>query len=109
MTPAAALSQLNRHLATHGQPVLLRRLASDGSTSAEVECKAFVRGRIVTLSPTAIVAAGWPGEIDLPPGQDARIPLQGDWLIVHGRPRRVAAAQGIYLGGVLVRIDIEAG
>lgn len=112
MTPAAAISHLDRQLASHGQSVKLR---PGTTTTGEVACRAFVRGFApseliggltqqhskVILSPTD--TAGFASGAAAP--LDARVPKAGNYVVVAGKPRKVAAGTGIYMAGVLVRIE----
>lgn len=112
MTPATAIAQLDRQLAAHGQAVKLR----PGSTATgEVVCTAFVRGfkpteliggltqqhSLVVLSPTdaGSFASGNASPLD------TRVPKAGNFIVVAGKPRKVTAGVGIYMGTTLVRIE----
>ena len=126
MTPAAAISMLDRQLAAHGERVRLQRLTLGPAgiqVPFSVRCRAFVRGfepeelvggikqtdSKVILSPTEIMRKAWPGPAigQQPPGQDRRIPVKDDRVFIKGKPRNVDAATGIYLNGVLVRIEMR--
>lgn len=125
MTPAAAIASLDRQLAAIGEDVILRRtIGTANQVNIDVVCRAFVRGyepkelvgsivqgdSQVTISPTQINRAQWPGgqPVTSPPSAtDPRVPRKGDKMIVAGKPRNVEAAAPIYLAGELVRIDLQ--
>lgn len=114
MSPEQAIFALDRSLAAHGQDAILRRWSGSGSARTPTDVAVRVRaldykpeelvGGImqgdtrVILSPTQIVAAGWPGPQDWP-----RI---GDRLVIDGRERNVQAAPPFRIDGVVVRIDV---
>lgn len=116
MTPACAIEQLERHLANHGQDVRLR----PGSTAAgEITARAFVRGfkpeeliggltqqhSKVVMSPVEIIATGWSSGAAAP--LDSRVPRSGNYVVIAGKPRQIVAGTGIYMAGVLVRIELS--
>lgn len=125
MTPDDALSSLDRQLASSGEDVILQRLV--GSANQVVipgKVRAFVRnyeprelvGSViqgdskVTVSPTDIENARWPGPRvvrAVPDATDARIPRKDDRVVIAGKTRTVQAAAPIYLAGVLIRIDLQ--
>lgn len=126
MTPTSAVAMLDRQLAAHGEDIRLQWLTAGPSGAqipVEVKCRAFVRGYSpeqliggitqdqsqVTISPTEIIAQGWPGPAlsNAAPEQDRRIPRKDARVFIKDKPRNVEAAQGIYLGGELVRIDMR--
>lgn len=96
--------------------ITLRRLPT-----VDVTCPASIRGYLpaelvngitqqdckVILSPTQINAAVWPGPQGS--GPDIRIPSRnrGDLCIINGEIRTVQAAVGLYVQGVLVRIELQ--
>ncbi|MDF2809321.1 MAG: hypothetical protein K0S56_352 [Microvirga sp.] len=116
MTPAAAIAALDKQLRRHGQDAVLRRSTWSGTTknSVDVTVRITLRGYApdelvggitqgdseVVMSPTQINAAGWPSGAPEPP-------KAGDTLVSAGRARAVIAAEPIYLGGELVRIDLQ--
>ena len=130
MTPEAAIAMLDSALARNGEDVTLIRttLGPAGSLIPfSVDCRAQVRGyqphdliagsgivqgdSIVTLSPTEINAAQWPGPVVVAvganaPGTDARVPSKnrGDRIVIAGKARAVEACAPVYLNGVLVRL-----
>lgn len=124
---AQHIADLDRSLAEHGEDIVLRRVngtSTANQTFVDVTCRAFVRGfspdelvggitqqdRNVILSSTEIDAAGWPAnEADSTSEVDERIPRKnrGDRCKVAGNWCTVEAAQGIRIGGTLVRIDMR--
>ncbi len=116
MTPAAAIAALNRQLALHGQHAVLRRSTWVGTTKTnfDVAIRITLRGyrpeellggitqgdSQVVLGPTEIAAAGWPGGM-------VDVPHAGDQIIAAGRARSIIASAPIYLGGELVRLDLQ--
>ena len=123
MTPATAISMLDRQLAAHGEDIRLQKLTGTQQIPFEVVCRAFVRGYSpnellagisqsdvqVIISATQIDAQSWPGPslTTALPTQDRRIPTKGDRVYIKGKPRNVESAQGIYLDGTLVRIEMR--
>jgi len=121
-SPSAEIALLDRDLARTGQPAKLRRSTWHAGTRVDddVTVTAFVRdyaateltGGVmqgdtkVTLSPSPIIARGWPAN---PPtdGTDPLVPIPGDTVIIAGRARTVVAPAPKYLQGVLVRIDLQ--
>lgn len=134
MTPDAAVSMLNSQLAKHGEDIeLIRTTGLTGPQAAAygVICRAFVRGYSaeeliagitqsdskVILGPTEIEASGWPGPetarettsgtpISSTTG-DIRIPRKNDKAVIAGRQRNIEASVGLYMAGVLVRIEMR--
>lgn len=105
MTPAQAIAQLDRQIASHGQPVTLRRL----SPAASGALRAFFRGyrpdelsggiqqgdSTAIVSPTGLAASGFPGR-----------PKVNDKLDVSGRTRNVQAVEPVEIDGTLVRLNL---
>jgi len=122
MSPEDAISSLDRTLAQHGQPVTLRRLLGTQQTPIEASVNAFVRNYdpkelvnglvqgdcMVTLSPTDLEAAHWPGATVTQSGADKMVPTVQDKIVIAGVERRIKAPKPIYLNGRLVRIDLTA-
>jgi hypothetical protein len=123
MTPESAIATLDRHLQLKGEDILLRRTV--GSNTTDVACRAKVSGyqpqeivsgsglmqgdSQVIISPTQIIAAGWPGDAASQVVGDSRIPKSGDFAIISERRRTVKAAVPIYMANVLVRIVMTVG
>ncbi|GAB4071758.1 hypothetical protein KHC28_00395 [Ancylobacter sonchi] len=122
MTPLQARASLDRQLARHGANAILRRpvwtggsstgddvtirIAAQGFSPKELTGSVVQGDTKVILSPTQIIAAGWPSapQVD---GTDARVPIRGDKLVIAGRVRNIEAAAPIYLAGELVRIELQ--
>lgn len=112
------IDALDRALTRAGDTITLRTLAG-----ATVVCKAAVRGfspselvegvtqqdAFVIISPTAITSSGWPNVAQGTGQPDIRIPSKnrGDTALINGKVRAVQAGVGIYIGGVLVRIEFR--
>lgn len=125
MTPAAAIAALDRQLAAHGEDIVITRIVKRGGVNVteSVTCRAFVRsvsadeiaGKItaedlkVIISPTQILAAGWPGtdeNIIAGNNVDQRLPKSSDKVVVQGRPREIRAPKPKLLKGIWVRSDL---
>lgn len=121
MTPAAAISMLDRHLKLHGEDCILRRKEGSPPVEKDVTVRASVRGlrgdEIVgtatqayskaVLSMTQILAANWPAGHTVTPGAvDPRIPRPNDFLVVGGKPRQVSFVNPIRVDGVVVRVEL---
>lgn len=105
MTPQVAISALDRQLFAHGEDAILRRTGE-----ADLPCRILVRGydpdemgpgikqgdSKVVMSPTEATLAGWSLPI-----------VSGDHVVIQGTARRIEAAAPKYLGGQLVRIDLQ--
>jgi hypothetical protein len=106
-----AVAALNRQLASKGEPVVLRRpLTTNPVTYQDVTVQAFVRGykpqeligginqgdSIIILSPTQMVAAGWP----IPP-------KASDKAVYQGRTRNVQTCSPITIGSTAVRYELQ--
>lgn len=114
-TAAHAIAVLDRQLARKGSDAVLRRYSGSGeaATAVDVTVRASARryqpqevaggvieGRtMLVISPTQILAEGWPD----PQGW----PAPGDWIVWQGREQRIAAAPRIEMDGTAVRIDLE--
>lgn len=118
MTPQQARAALDRHLKAHGQDVTLQRLSSPSmAVAASVAVRAHVSDfspqeldgaeglqigdSKVILSPTALIAASWPGAGEFP------LPRKGDRLIIAGRTRTILYGYTApHVAGELVRIEL---
>lgn len=122
----ASRADLDNGLAEVGEDIRLQRLTTapgGAQVSFECTCRAVVRGYTpaeivsgsgiiqqdvkVILSPSDIERAQWPGATPMPEGVDRRVPVRNDRIIRQGRTYAVQAAQGIYVGGELVRIELQ--
>jgi len=111
MTPAAAISMLDRQIREHGQNIVLRRPVANGA-AIERPARAFVRGyrpdeltgglqqgdTQVVLSPT-----GMPAEFA---DADATRLRKLDRIIFDGRTRTVKFVEPVRVGGALVRLNV---
>lgn len=110
MTPAAAISALDRGLVVAGEDVTLSRQTGPQQIPLSVTCRARVTGyspqqlvgeihqgdSLVILSPTEMQARQW-----------CWPPLKGDRVLAHGRTRTVLDAAPFYIGGELVRLELQ--
>lgn len=126
MTPAEwEIAELDASLADVGEDITLKRVSGPLlSVVVSCECRAFVRGyqpdelvggimqtdKKVIMSPTQIIAKGWPGPGALPLNdEDRRVPKKGDKVVIQGRAFNIENNNGgIYVGGELVRIELQA-
>jgi hypothetical protein len=118
MTPQEATGALDDALAQAGESVRFLRMAKPPATGvvASVTCQALIRGyapsdlspgsgigqqdQLLIVSPTPIVAAGWPGA-------GSPIPAQGDRVQTARGTLTIQASAGTYMQGTLVRIEIQ--
>lgn len=110
MKAPAAVAMLDRNVANHGQPVVLRRLVPNGAP-IEATVEAFVRGykpdelvagilqgdTLITVSPTAL--AGTPFATALPKA--------GDKVTFDGRVRNVQMVNPVTIASTLVRLNMQ--
>jgi hypothetical protein len=116
LSPQQIIADLDRSLLESGEDVILRR-----GTNTDVGCRARVRGvdaqRVVgtiqqtdlsvVISPTEILAAGWPGgDPPVVGATDPRIPRINDSMMVKGKLRQVRLSDPIYVAGVWVRCNL---
>lgn len=108
------VADLDAALAEDGEDVILRR-----SSFGDLTVRAFVRAvspeqlaagvkqdnSNVIISPTEIIAAGWPGTVS--ETEDTRVPKLSDKLVIAGRVRQIEFVAPIYVAGELVRMDIR--
>lgn len=106
---------LDEGLAEAGEDIVLRRAVSGGSP-VSATCRAMVRGyqpnelvgdvqqqdSEVILSPTPLIAQGWPGA-----GNGSARPQKGDRAIVQGFVKVVMAETAIMRGAEIVRIEMR--
>lgn len=121
------VAALDEALAAAGEDIILQRLTlGPGGVQIpfSVTCRAAVRGytpeeliagsgivqkdRKIIFSPTEITQAQWPGPLPVGADVDKRIPRVGDRVIRNGLPMIVQAAEGIYVQGELVRLEMQA-
>ena len=125
MSPQECIAALDAALAADGEFIILRRTA--GGTNVDVTCRARVTGLTaaqiianisvselnVTISPTEIDAAQWPGGTapQSPPYDvDPRIPVANtDKVIARGRLLNVRYVEALRIDDRLVRINVRVG
>lgn len=121
MTPERAA--LDRALARVGLTVQLQRITGTipNQTITAATVPAIVRavraqqviGTIketdsnVTLSPSDIEAAGWPGGTPPTDGTDSRVPKTSDRVKFNGRTCIILVVKPLYVRGELARIDLQ--
>lgn len=110
MTPAAAISALDRGLLVAGEPITLTRNAGPQQVPLSVTCRARVTGyagaqlvgevhqgdSLVILSPTEMQARQW-----------CWPPLKGDRVLAQGRTRTVVDAVPFCIDSELVRLELQ--
>lgn len=123
------IRDLDSHLLQDGQDIEIWRVVTAGATQINIKVypRAFVRTRVadelvggviqkwsdVTLSPTEITAAGWPGPWTpsaaepVQPPIDRRIPIKNDKCVIGGRPCNIELAKPILVDNELVRIEMR--
>lgn len=121
------IADLNMTLAEDGEWISIRRLFGTQLIPVSVTCRAFVRtvsneelqagiaqtNSNVILSPSEIIASGWPGPWTpsaaepVNPGTDRRVPIKGDKAIIKGRTRNIEVSKPIYVDDELVRIELR--
>lgn len=121
-TPEGAIARLDASLARRGESIQLQRavgIVAGLPSYASVTCRALVRNykpeelaqgilhgeSLVILSPTEIISAAWTS--GRATGEDARVPMPNNRVVIAGRPRIVKAAVPFYMAGVLVRIELQ--
>jgi hypothetical protein len=117
MDPLALISELDITLADAGTPA---RLVRGGPAPYGVDCIVTLRGyspselipggdiiqqdQQFVLSPSPLIAGAWPGP-GAPRGGDPLIPRKDDRIVANRVTMTIQAAAGVYVQGVLVRID----
>ncbi len=116
MDPVSEIAKLDRMLAQRGEDVVLRRRRTDNNAFVSVICRAKVSGfqadplvgaevqqeSLVIMSPTQILAAGWPGVEN-----GLATPLKGDSMMIQGFPKTVTGATQVRHQNVTVRIEVR--
>jgi hypothetical protein len=110
---------LDQSLARAGEDVIVRRTIA--ASPVDVACRAKVSGispqavagliavtdLAVIISPTQILAAGWPAGAVVTPGEtDPRIPRINDFVVVKGKQRQVKFSDPIFVGNEWVRCNM---
>lgn len=121
MSPEECIGALDSALADDGEDVVLRRFV--GAANIDVKVRASVRAfrpeeliggisqtdSLVTLSPTQIKNAQWPGGQPVVPGRLNDIPWMpknNDRAIIQRRNRAVTFVKPFAVGGEIVRIEL---
>lgn len=104
MTPAQMIADLDAALAAVGQDVLLRKTnTAVGQLAARARVRGYKPDEIVGL-----IGAGDTKIVISPTGLEAfGIPPANGFVVVNGVPRRIMMPNPIYVGGTLVRIDLQ--
>jgi hypothetical protein len=130
--PMSMRQTVDRLLAANGKDMLLRRVVgTTNQVTYDCTVRAFAAGYLphelstdiiqgdtkITLSPTQIEAAQWPGGQAGPASRDDRVPRKLDRIIplitltdgsvIEGPERSVLAATPWYDGDELARIDLQ--
>lgn len=118
---------LDYTLGLDGEWIEIRRLFGTQQIPVSVTCRAFVRSigaseleagidqnqSNIVISPSEIIAAGWPGPWTqkpselVNPGTDRRVPVKGDKAVIKNRVRNIEVSKPIYVDDELVRIDMR--
>lgn len=121
------VADLDTTLATDGEWIEIRRLFGTQLIPLSVRCRASVRtvtaeelvagitqeSSNVIMSPSEIIAAGWPGPWTpsaaepVNPGTDRRVPRKGDKAVIKNRVRNIEVTKPIYIDNELVRIELR--
>lgn len=119
------LASLDAHLAARGTDITLRRVTGSAPSTVnhDITVRAAVRsyspeelvGDIkqtdsqVIMSPTQILAAGWPGTGEVPSATvaDPTLPRRLDRVVIAGRVRNIEVVDPIYVGNELVRLELR--
>ena len=116
LSPAEAIADLDAHLASDGQDVILQRVTGGTTVAQAVTLRAFVRGyqpdelvngitqqdAKVILSPTGLASFN----SGAASGLDVKVPIKGNRMVINGRTRAVEAGVGISMAGTLVRVEV---
>jgi hypothetical protein len=104
MTAAELIADLDAALARVGQDVILRKM---NSTTGQLT----VRARVRFYKPDEIAGIIQQGDSKVvlsPTGLgDFGVPPQNGYVVVNGTPRRIISPNPIYVGGTLVRIELQ--
>lgn len=121
MSPDECIAGLDADVAdgTNGEDVVLQRPAAPTTPdvfSIIAPCRANVTyfpgitgvgQSTVIMSPTGLIAAGWPGPNARAIG-DPLVPIANhDKMLVAGRQRDIDAVRPRYVSGVLVRLELD--
>lgn len=109
MTPAAALSALNRALRSTGQPVTLRRYA--GTPPSQTATETALTGLYRVSGESRVTGGSLPAQHDAtmvvsPTDLGSVIPRVGDKVLVATRERAVVEVRPFQMQGVVVRYEL---
>ena len=126
MGPQECIAGLDNALAEAGEEITLRRTVGTGNNTVNIDAKvrALIRSYrlrdeqiaadlrvddlLVTISPTDIERAQWPGGQMGNAAQGERsLPIKGDRFISGGRVRRIDVVAPFRVDGVIVRIEMR--
>ena len=116
MSPDECIAGLDAAAQEAGEDIVLQR-PSAPTTPDVFSIVAPCRARVIPakevgqstaiMSPTGLIAAGWPGP-NPPPIGDPLVPISGhDKLLAVGRQRDIDAVRPTYVSGVLVRLELD--
>lgn len=108
MTPAEAITSLDRQLALHGEDIVLRRTSHVGTTQTHHDRPS--RGHVRGYRPDELIgniAQGDRKAILSPTGLGGDLPKRGDTILIDGRSHMIEAAPVIQIGSVVVRVDLQ--
>lgn len=95
---------LDRQLKAHGQTIKLRKT---NTAAGQIEVLGFVRG-YKPDEVVGIISAGDTKIVCSPKGLDpASLPATNGFAVVQGTPRRIISATPFYIGGELVRMELQ--
>lgn len=122
------LDALDRALKKKGSNVVLRRMlgAPSNQVPSDVKCKAWITSYrlrdqeevskapqsaqselLVTISPTSLLKAGWPGGIDPLLHKDQNMPVKGDLVKIGDTFCKIEVVDVSDINGDVVRIDMR--
>ena len=110
------VTTLDRHLASRGETVTLRRQIGTSDAFVSLPVRARLSGYraehvvgavkvtdsqfVMSVSEINAAGAAWPGAAG-----GGKWPEIGDWLVVQGRMRRIEQTKPVIIGDRAVRID----
>ena len=104
MTPAAAIAMLDRQIASHGEPVTLRRIGTPDTT---FDVSAFVRRATVDPIVPGGDAAQAGTTVVLSPTGLTMTPTRGDQADIAGRRVNIEEVETVRMGATVVRWNLK--
>lgn len=104
MTPAAAIAALDRQIASHGEPVTLRRIGTPDTT---FDVSAFVRRATVDPIVPGGDAAQAGTTVVLSPTGLTMTPTRGDQADIAGRRVNIEEVETVRMGATVVRFNLK--